>query len=307
MQHPHPRDYRLLAYFNQIATSGSIRGAARAMGVSAPVMSTALSDLEALVGTALVIRGSRQIRLTDKGEQLRTPAALMVGAATQAMAHVAEDAPPSGAVALTLPLELSLAWLPDRIKRFQRDFPAVTVTIHADDAVLDMAANGIDMAVRATPRLSGPRPLGAVDTLSATLVAAPTLLEKHGLSVVESPDQLAALPLVSFSPGAPNKVIRVRGQDGETTDITMPICHYVNNAFVAREFAIEGFGVALILRITTVDALNDGRLVELLPRWSVGDIDLSLIHRDRLPTAAARVLGRYLADQVPAATLGNGT
>jgi len=82
------RDYRLMALFVAIADSNSIRAASRRLNVSAPVVSTALADLEATLGTTLVRRGRRQLELTPDGRAFHAAAREMVRAADTVLARL---------------------------------------------------------------------------------------------------------------------------------------------------------------------------------------------------------------------------
>ena len=64
------RNYRLLAYFVEVVNCGSVRGAARNLFVSPPVVSKALADLEAEVNATLLQRGKRRLDLTAEGKVL---------------------------------------------------------------------------------------------------------------------------------------------------------------------------------------------------------------------------------------------
>jgi LysR family hydrogen peroxide-inducible transcriptional activator len=56
-----------LAYFRALAQARSFRAAANLANVSQPALSMQIRDLEAILGTALVERGPREVRLTRDG------------------------------------------------------------------------------------------------------------------------------------------------------------------------------------------------------------------------------------------------
>jgi len=63
-------DIRQLRYFVTIADEGQISSAARKLNMAQPPLSQQLMQLEAELGVKLVLRGPRQIKLTDAGEIL---------------------------------------------------------------------------------------------------------------------------------------------------------------------------------------------------------------------------------------------
>lgn len=62
-----PVDLRLLEYFLAVAKVGNITKAAQQLHVTQPTVSRQLADLEEMLGTPLLIRGKRQVTLTEAG------------------------------------------------------------------------------------------------------------------------------------------------------------------------------------------------------------------------------------------------
>ncbi len=60
-------DLRLLEYFLAVAKTGNITRAAEQLHVTQPTISRQLMELEQEMGARLLIRGKRQITLTDAG------------------------------------------------------------------------------------------------------------------------------------------------------------------------------------------------------------------------------------------------
>ena len=60
-------DLRLLEYFLAVARIGNITRAAEQLHVTQPTISRQLTELEEMLGTTLLIRGKRQVTLTDAG------------------------------------------------------------------------------------------------------------------------------------------------------------------------------------------------------------------------------------------------
>jgi len=73
---------------------------------------------------------------------------------------------------------------------------------------------------------------------------------------------------------------------------------FVNNGFMAKEFARMGYGVALVMRMSVETELRAGTLVEVAWSKLFGHALLSLHFRDHLPSAAARALAEALRQSV---------
>ena len=102
--------------------------------------------LEERLGISLFHRTGRKVALTDKGRQL----APVVSRAFQELhagfaALAADDA---GVLTISCTHSFAHLWLAPRIGGFQVLHPDLAVRIHASDALVDMAREGVDVAVR---------------------------------------------------------------------------------------------------------------------------------------------------------------
>jgi DNA-binding transcriptional LysR family regulator len=287
------RDYRLLAYFVEIVDAGSLREAARRLSLSPPVVSAALSDLEALARTTLLRRGRRGAVPTREGAALYETASAMVAAARAAMAGFdARRGAFAGEVRVTLPTELSLAWLPQRLRAFEKKHPGVAVRIDAADVAIDLARSDCDVALRATHRIGEARPVDAIAWLPVDLVAAPEMLA--GLPR-EPARRLNALPQIALT-GAPTRGVYVaREKDGAEIRVPARVRIEVNNGFVAKEFARMGFGAALAIGVSVAADLRAGRLARAAPGLDFGAVAVRPLFRDKRPSPAASAFVAFLA------------
>ncbi|MDX2102965.1 MAG: LysR family transcriptional regulator [Alphaproteobacteria bacterium] len=284
------RDYRLLAIFAAICEARSLRGAARRLALSPAVVSEGLSELEGLVGQRLVERTTRRFALTAAGRDLASAAQAMVDQAASGLASVTSTrTEPRGPVSLTLPTELALGWLPDRLAALQRAHPLIEPRIHAVDTVVDLERSAIDIAVRATFALDPPA-TSALGTIPVILVAAPQLVADLCGPVDQ---RLAGLRQIGFLGQSP-ALISGRHRDGSPVDVAMAVSVAVNNLFVAKELAIAGFGVTRVLATSVTTDLATGRLINIAPEAWFGAVSLSIICRPGALSPAAVATVRSL-------------
>ena len=293
------RDLRLLAYFVQIARSGSIRGAAAKLSLSPAVLSEALSELEANLELTLIRRTTRSMTLTEAGAELLNHASAMASAADEAMAIGRQSAGRvSGQVRLTLPIELTLAWLQPIMRRFQEKFADVRVVVHADDAVVPLAASQYDMAVRMTFREKPQDGHDVCCCLPLELVCRPDLLTEQDEPIAERLKRIGFIG--SANAGSEQRTIKLfKPQSGRRGPRLVQELHAqcrfaVNNQVVAHQLAREGFGAALLIGLTVADDLKRGRLVRVDERYSFGFVVTRVVARDRYPTPAVRAFRDHI-------------
>ena len=249
---------------------GSYTAAAAHLGVSKAAMSQRVSELERAVGTPLVQRTTRSVRLTELGQRL-------VEDTREAFDHIAQtfvqakDAAgePRGLLRMTAPVALARQQLVRHLPAFLDQYPGVRVHLDMSDRVTPLAAEGFDLAVRhvaTPPDTHVARVLCETQTL---LVASPAYMARAGQP--ETPQALSehqcltypraqATPTWTFEP-----TTKRRGAVTQTVAVAGPLA--ANNSEALRDAAVGGLGLALLPDFSAQDALRSGDLVRVLPQW----------------------------------------
>ena len=139
-----------LTVFLAVAERKSFRAAASALGVSRPAVSQAIARLERDVGTALLVRTTRSVNVTEAGARRAERAGGAVGTALGALAAAAgEEALPSwGPLRLNVPRLACRGSLPSLIAAYTSAHPGARVEVHVDDRNVDIVREGFDAGVR---------------------------------------------------------------------------------------------------------------------------------------------------------------
>jgi len=111
---------RRLACFAAIADAGSIKGGSQRLGLSVPVVSTALAELEEELNVVLAIRSTRKLELTTAGVVVYEHAQAMLTAADAALSAGTSERVANGKLSITAPVELSSHWLPKYLYKFNQ-------------------------------------------------------------------------------------------------------------------------------------------------------------------------------------------
>jgi LysR family transcriptional regulator, nitrogen assimilation regulatory protein len=148
-------DFRALHYFAKIAELGSITRAAGHLNVAQPALSRHVRQLEEELGTPLLIRESRGIRLTDQGRELFKHALTILRDVQRAKDDVRRSVgSPGGKVVLGLVPTICPLIAPALVSILRRDFPKIDITINESYSLplLDWLDDGrIDLAVLTEP------------------------------------------------------------------------------------------------------------------------------------------------------------
>jgi LysR family glycine cleavage system transcriptional activator len=155
----------LLKGFDAAARHTSFTRAAEELFLTQSALSRQIQTLEEQVGVALFERRHRELRLTDAGQILHATARTVLDDVTHAMAKIRRE---QSSQPLTVSTNQPFAslWLIPRLARFRERCPDVDVFISADNRIIDLDRERIDLAVRyctaaaaptGAPRLFGER------------------------------------------------------------------------------------------------------------------------------------------------------
>lgn len=138
-----------LRAFASIYASGGVRAASRSSGISHSSVSRHLAELERWLGVALVepTAGRRGTVFTPQGHALGT---VTVGSLGE-IARVAEslrEATSDRSVTIATSPSIAVRWLLPRLPAFEAAHPSIELSIIVDQRVQDVAASGVDLAIR---------------------------------------------------------------------------------------------------------------------------------------------------------------
>jgi DNA-binding transcriptional LysR family regulator len=252
-------------------------------------------ELEARLGARLLQRTTRKLSLTDVGQQYFLHAERVVAEAEDAERAVTRlyDVP-RGRLRVTTPL--NFGFMAPIAATFLKRYPEVQLELVSADRVVDLVAEGFDVAVRAG-RLADStaiaRDLGA---LKSYVVASPTFLKKHGTPT--APEDLARLDCLVFGAGAERATWTLM-RDGKSVAIKVSPRMTVNDFDFLEEGALSHLGLALLPVFRCVDLLRAKRLKRVLSAWCSSEIPLHAVYPStRHLSPSVRAFVDHLRDQM---------
>ena len=127
-------DIRLLEYFLAVAKYGNITRASEQLHVTQPTISRQLMDLEETVGTPLLIRGKRQVTLTEAGVLFQQRAEEIVSLMEKTMRDITDqDDLLGGTVAVGCVESRVSRMLPKVLTGFSSRYPKVKYELYSAD------------------------------------------------------------------------------------------------------------------------------------------------------------------------------
>lgn len=152
-------DLTAVRSFVAVADSGGVTRAAGLLNVTQSAVSMQLKRLEEALGTELLDRSQRQIRLTSSGEQLLSYARRILTLNDEVVGRMT-DPGHEGEIVLGVPHDIVYPVIPSVLKRFHAEFPKMRVNLLSSytEELLGLYARGNAQVILTTEGV--PRPGG---------------------------------------------------------------------------------------------------------------------------------------------------
>ena len=278
-----------MALFTRIVELGTLSAAARERNVPVSQVTRALARLEAACGARLLHRSTHGLSLTDEGDAVLAHGRRLLDTAAELQGELSgKVSGPSGWVRLSVSPVLAQAVIAPSLPTLYRKHPQLHVDIAADDRMVDMAREGIDIALRTGTTHTDTVVARQIGQLKRALYASPAYVAEFGLP--EHPDDLEAHRLIANS-GSPalNRWTTAPGK-GEHALLVKGHTRTDNTA-VMLSLVLHGVGIARLAELAARPLVRRGELVPVLPqRFEMPDAPLYAVmlqERHRLPKIRA--------------------
>ncbi|MEJ2411230.1 MAG: LysR family transcriptional regulator [Novosphingobium sp.] len=265
--------------FVAVARTGSFAEAARRLNITASAASRRVTRLEAMLAVKLIHRTTRALSLTEAGEQFLLHAQSAIASATNAVdAAKSHHATPQGHLSVHAPMTFGKLHISPLVPAFLRLYPSLSIKLSLNDDVPDLLTAGLDVAITARHISVGSYVARRIGTLASVLCASPDYLRNHG--PVTHPRELEAHNCLHYEhPENASSWTVSRGD--ETFEIPVSGNIRSDNIEVVCDAAKAGMGIARLPRFIADPEIEAGRLVPVLPDFSMPKRTLFAVYPDR--------------------------
>ena len=254
--------------FVNVVEAASFSGAARLLGMPTTTVSAKIARLEERLGVTLIRRTTRRMHVTDAGRAYHehcVQALLALGAGEEQLLAASRE--PSGVLRMTAASDAMQMVLAPIVARYLAAFPRASVELVITSRTLDLLAEGLDLAMRASPMPDSSMHSRRVGTGRLGLFATPDYLARHGTP--GAPVELASHDVLAHS-RFPASLLELSSGAG-TFRLAPSARLKVDDLQALRTLALESLGIALLPRFPGFDT---GGLVPVLPDFgsSTGSI-----------------------------------
>lgn len=277
-----------VALFNRIAELGTLSAAARERDVPVSQVTRSLARLEAACGVRLLHRNTHGLSLTDEGDTFLAYGRRLLDTTAELGSELSgKISGPSGWVRVSVsPLMAQMVIAPSLPSLYARH-PQLHLEICADDRIVDMAREGIDIAMRTGTPHGDNLVARQIGTNRRALYASPAYLATHGTP--QHPDELARHHLIGNSATPGHNHWPLSG--GKDAEMVVRGQSRSDNSAVLLTLVEQGVGIArlndllaqpLVARAALVEVLSDHFKSAEVPIYAV-----MLQQRHRLPKIRA--------------------
>src|SRR3989344_501624 len=290
-----------------VAASGSFKGAAERMTLTASAISKGIARLESRLGTRLFHRTTRSLSLTDAGIAFyRTCTGVLADLEEAELSLLAENTEPRGRIRIDLPGAFGRLQALPVILQFAQEHALLLPHISFSDRFIDPIEEGVDIVVR----------IGGSDVWPAALehrylgsewhifCASPEYLSKHGTPVTDRDLERHQCIAYGWADGTVSPWSFSGKHPGEIERRAIAAKFVVGDGEGLVIAVSAGCGIAQLPTWLIKRQLEEGTLVEVLPHLATDGLAINLIwpkSRQALPKVSA-LLEALAAGLVPSAS-----
>ncbi|GAB5469715.1 MAG: LysR family transcriptional regulator [Rhodospirillales bacterium] len=258
-------DLKSVRLFICVAAMGAIGRAGAEFGLSATAATQRIRALEEAVGAQLLHRTTRVVSLSADGEVFLAHAKRIVSNLEDAVADLqCRPEEMRGELRIASSASFGRKQIAPYVAEFLEAHPKVSIQLEMSDAVVDIAKQGLDLAIRLGELAPSALKARALAESPRVLVAAPGYIEREGAP--ERPEDLKSHNCLAR---ADVRTWRMRRPDGTISEVRITGNFATNLAEGITTVALSGLGVARKCKWEIAEHLESGALVTLLEDYTV--------------------------------------
>ncbi|MEF3110059.1 LysR family transcriptional regulator [Raoultella sp. WB_B2P2-3] len=267
----------------RICELGSLSAAARALGMSRPMVSRYLEQMEHWAGSRLIHRSTRRLTLTAAGEKVLQKTRSLTQLSDE-IAGQTERAVPSGTLRVACAHFTAMQLISPRLPDFLARYPQLRLELDINNHPVSLIGERIDVAIRIT---DNPEP-GAIarrlGVCRSVLCASPRWLQLNGQP--QTPDDLSRHNCLHYSHFA-TQTWQFISPEGESAAVAVSGNLSAGISSLLLEAAVAGCGIAMLPELEAQRALSGGALKQILPGWTPKPLSVFGLYlsRDYQPSA----------------------
>jgi DNA-binding transcriptional LysR family regulator len=289
--------FQEMRIFMAVADQEGFAAAARRLNISPPSVTRVIAAMEARIGTQLLARTTRSLRLTEAGQRYLEDCRRILGEVEEAEEAAAGSySKPCGQLTVTASVLFGELFIAPLLAAYLDQFPSVQVNALLVDRVVNMADEGIDVAIRIGQLHDNSLEAVKVGEVRQVVCGAPAYFERHGRPAL--PAELGSANIVMSSASHLLSDWQFVDQ-GQTLSVRCQPRLVVTANQAAINIAALGWGITRVLSYQVASRVAAGELERVLREYEPPALPIQVIYpkSHRLP-AKVRTFVDFLAERL---------
>jgi DNA-binding transcriptional LysR family regulator len=285
--------------FVRVVERGNLSRAAKDLGLGQPTVSDRVDRLERFLGVKLLLRNTRAVSCTDEGILFYQRSKIVLDAADEARAVVTlGNNIVRGRIRIAAPHGFGEVVLPEILAVIREQNPQLHIDLVLNDEITDPVTEGVDISLRLGQIGDGNFVARRLGYVRRVLVASPLYIEKHGLP--EEPTDIVGHPFIRVTGLFNDGQLRLMSSSKSVRPTPINVVISTSHWRPVYELLLNGAGIGVLQEHVCIDALESGRLVRLLPDYTVPGFDLhALLPVTRPVPSKTQVVMKIIEEHLP--------
>jgi len=287
--------FQEMQVFIRIAERSSFTRAADDLQIPRATVTNLMKRMEERLGTRLLERTTRTVRLTHDGEAFYRRCVRLVADMEEAEGSFRNVAP-KGLLRVNLQGTLAKHFVVPALPDFVAQYPDIELHLGEDDRLVDLVREGIDCVLRAGTLQDSSMVGRRVALLEQVTVASPTYLAQFGEPV--SPEALAGHRAINYISSGSGRTLPLEFTvDGAVIEMQLPSIVSVTGADLYTGAAVMGLGMVQVPRYRVARELAAATLKIVLRDFPPPPMPVSVLYpQNRQLSSRVRVFAQWLRD-----------
>jgi DNA-binding transcriptional LysR family regulator len=283
--------------FIRIVDTNSFTRAAESLNIPRATATTIVQNLEALLGTALLVRTTRRLSITPEGAAYYERCAQILADIDEMETSIRNSTDNlTGRLRIEMPSAVASAIVLPSLDEFHALYPNLDLAIGVSNRTVDMVSEAIDCSIQLGELPDSNLVARQLGTLDQVTCASPAYLARHG-TPANLDDLRGHVAVNCVSPHSGRECDFDFEVDGEARKVKLNGFVQVSDEQAYLTCGLQGLGMIQPARIAAQPYLDSGLLHEVLPQWKPVPMPVSVAYvKNRRVSPRVRAFVDWLAE-----------
>ncbi len=287
-----------MAVFRRVVEAKNFSAVARETNMSQSTVSKHIAALEERLGTKLLNRSTRSLKLTEAGKEYYHHCIRILNDFQEAEASIGKGKiKPTGTLRISTSAAFGRTCMLPYLDEFFSTYPDINIDLLFDDDYVDLVKQGIDLAIRIGPLADSTLIARKIGTSQRVVVASTDYLVKRGRP--KKPADLVKHNCLLYSlQKAPDLWYFNSIQEGDES-VRVSGRLKASSPEAICDATMEGLGISVLCEWYARKYIEAGQLKVILQDYRPTDYDINAVYPERkfVPQKVKRMI-EFLAEKV---------